>query len=94
MPDVSTKNKEHYLTQLCRMIVLIINNTAAPDTNAKFMGVIGHELVAFNKSLDSKSYFDIEKEFKANVFRSLRQAYPEIEMCLNVRLAIIDAHPT
>lgn len=94
MPDVSTKNKEHYLTQLCRLIVLIINNTAAHDTNAKFMGVIGHELVAFNKSLDSKSYFDIEKEFKANVFRSLRQAYPEIEMCLNVRLAIIEAHPT
>ena len=94
MPDVSTKNKEHYLTQLYRMIVLIINNTSAPDTNAKFMGVIGHELVAFNKSLDSKSYFNIEKDFKANVFRSLRQAYPEIEMCLNVRLAIIDAHPT
>ena len=94
MSDVSNKKKEHHLAQLCRLIVLIINKTAAHDTNAKFMEVIGHELVAFNKSLDSKSYFDIEKDFKANVFRALRQTYPEIEMCLNVRLAIIEAHPT
>ena len=94
MSDVSTKSKGRYLVQLCIMIILIINKTAAHDTNAKFMEVIGHELVAFNKSLDSKSYFDIEKDFKANVFAALKLAYPEIEMCLNVRLAIIDAHPT